>query len=41
MNIALALSAGAMLAASPAGARITKVVVDTALSQDHDHHDHD
>jgi len=32
-NIALALAAGAMLAASPAGARITKVVVDTALSQ--------
>src|SRR5437660_10980636 len=33
LNIALALAAGAMLAATAADARITKIVVDTALSQ--------
>ena len=33
LNIALSLAAGAMLAATAADARITKIVVDTALSQ--------
>src|SRR5258708_12861152 len=33
LNIALALAAGAMLAAPAADARITKIVVDNALSQ--------
>ena len=33
LNVALALTASAMLAAPAADARITKVVVDTALSQ--------
>ena len=33
LNVVLALAAGAMLAAPAADARITKVVVDTALSQ--------